>query len=41
MTDEAKRMGSKRMNPIRSAFEALVVQCVVECCHEEELGPVC
>ena len=29
MTDEAKRMGSKRMSPICSTCEALVVQSVV------------
>ena len=33
MADEAKLH-----SPIRSTFEALVMQCAVRCCHGEELG---
>ena len=36
MADEAKLC-----RPVRSTFEALVVQCVIECSHAEELGPFC
>ena len=36
MVDEVKLH-----SPIRSAFEALVVQGVVGCCHGEELGTFC
>ena len=36
MADEAKLC-----SPICSTFEALVVRCVVRCCHGEELGPSC
>ena len=31
---------AKLDSPIRSAFEGLVVRCVVSHCHGEELGPV-
>ena len=33
MADEVKLC-----SPIHSTFEALVVQCMAEHCHEEELG---
>ena len=36
MADEAKLH-----SPIHSTFEALVVRCVVGCCHGEEFGPFC
>ena len=36
MADEAKLC-----RPVCSTFEALVVQCVIECSHAEELGPFC
>ena len=34
MVDEAKLC-----SPISSTFEVLAVQCIVQCCHGEELGP--
>ena len=36
MADEAKLC-----SPIHSAFEELVVRCMVGCCRGEELGPFC
>ena len=30
---------AKLCSPVNSTFEALVVQCMVECCHEEGLSP--
>ena len=30
---------AKLCSPISSTFEVLAVQCIVQCCHGEELGP--
>ena len=32
---------AKMRSPIHSTFEVLVVQCVVEHCDAEALGPLC